>query len=147
MKITFAASLALVFALLLLPCGSAQAASVQDLTWSQLQSQMRSSPKQHVVIEFYSSKADALDCDKCGQQSDVFKQAASRYGSNVAFVRIDVSTVAHLIENGTVRIYPTHLFVRHDVKQGNEVVSRTVSGFLNADQFEELISEFFEVQP
>lgn len=140
------AILVLVLSLLCLPF-SAQAASVQDLSWTQLQTQMRSNPKQNVLIEFYSSKADGLDCDKCNQQSAVFAEAARRYGNDIAFVRIDVATLPQLIENGTVRIYPTHLFVRHDVPRGQEMVARTIRGFLTAEQFEELISEFFQIQP
>jgi hypothetical protein len=141
------AILVFVFLLLCLPFASLQATTVQDLTWTQLQAQMSGNPKQNVLIEFYSSKADALDCDKCTQQSAVFSEVARRHSNDVAFVRIDVATVPFLIENGTVRIYPTHLFVRHNVPQGQEMVARTVLGFLNAKQFEELISEFFEVTP
>lgn len=141
------AILVFVISLLCLPFASLQAATVQDLTWTQLQAQMRSNPKQNVLIEFYNSRADALDCDKCTQQSAVFTEAANRYGNDVSFVRIDVANVPFLIANGTVRIYPTHLFVRHSVPQGQEMVARTVLGFLSAKQFEELIQEFFEVTP
>ena len=141
------AILVFVFSLLCLPFTGLQAATVHDLTWTQLQAQIRSNPQQSVLIEFYSSKADALDCDKCTQQSAVFAEVAKRYGNDVSFVRIDVAGLPLLIENGTVPINPTHLFVRHAVPQGQEMVARTVLGFLTAKQFEELISEFFEVTP
>lgn len=141
------AILVFVLTFLCLPIVSAHAAQVQDLTWTQLQAQMRGNPSQSVVIEFYSSKADGLDCDKCMQQSAVFSDVARRYGNDVAFVRIDVASVPFLIENGTVRIHPTHLFVRHDVPDGHEMVARTIRGFLTAHQFEELIAGFFEVKP
>jgi hypothetical protein len=137
--------LSLLFALSALPFAQAQAAEVQTLSFQQLQAQMRSNIKQDVVIEFYNSKSDGLDCDRCADQESVLAAAASHYGSDVSFVRVDVSTAPQLIDMGIVGIYPTHLFVRHNVPEGQEMVARRIRGFISEDDFKSLISEFFGI--
>jgi hypothetical protein len=124
---------------------SAGAASVQNLSWSQVQEQVRQDPSQNIVIEFYRSTPDGLDCDRCEHQEAAFAETAGKYDSRVLFVRVDAATAPRLKELGIVAIYPTHLFVRHNVPQGQEMVARKVMGYVSADDLSELIYEFFEI--
>lgn len=121
------------------------AATVQNLSWTQVQEQLKQDPSLDVVIEFYSSKPDGLDCDRCQQQESTFVELAARYDTRVLFVRVDASTTPRLKELGVVAIYPTHLFVRHNVPQGQEMVARKVMGYLSSQELSDLIHEFFEI--
>lgn len=123
-----------------------QAADVRELSWTELQAQMRSNSRQNVIIEFYSSKTDGLECDRCTSQEAVFQAIAAKHGDEISFVRVDVASAPFLIEIGTVGIYPTHLFVRHEVPEGQEIVAKRVRGFLTTADFHSLIEEFFEIQ-
>lgn len=132
---------------MLVPITPAQAATVKNLSWSQLQAEIRNNPSQNVIIEFYTSKSDGLECDRCSQQEFVFRQIASAQNEAISFVRIDVADAEFLKEIGIVGIYPTHLFVRHAVPKGQEMVAKRIRGFLSADDFRSLIKEFFEIEP
>lgn len=124
---------------------ASNAATVQNLSWQELQNVLRSNPSQNVIVEFYNSANDNLDCDKCQQQEPVFAELASRYDSRIAFVRVDVSSAPQLKDLGVVAIYPTHLFVRHNVPAGQEMVARKIMGYLSLQDFSQLIPEFFEI--
>ena len=125
---------------------SASAAPVRDLSWSEVQNVIRANTSQNVVIEFYSSKADGLDCDRCQIQEPVFQSISKQYGAEVVFIRVDIANTPHLKELGIVGIYPTHLFVRHAVPAHEEMVARRIRGFLNEKDFHSLIEEFFELK-
>ncbi|MBX9695593.1 MAG: thioredoxin family protein [Cyanobacteria bacterium] len=138
--------LAFLIALQLILPFSASAAEVQSLNWSEVQDVIRQNTSRNIVIEFYSSKADGLECDRCQSQESVLRSIARQYGDKIAFIRVDVANTPHLKEMGIVGIYPTHLFVRHKVPGGQEMVAKRIRGFLTEKDYHSLIEEFFEIK-
>lgn len=138
--------LATLFAIsLFLPSLPAVAAPVENMSFLELQHKMKANPMQNVIVEFYNSRNDGLECDRCQMQEAEFFAIAARHGNAIRFVRVDVNTAPYLVELGLVGIYPTHLFIRHDVPEHQEIVAKRIRGFLTAKQMESLIQELFEL--
>lgn len=129
---------------------AAQAAgrlAVRDLTWPQLEQELRTN-KGPIVIEFYRQGDPddpdiADDCDKCAQQLPVLEKIASQYAGRVTFLRFDVQARPQMEQFGMV-VFPTHIFMVHNDK---ELWARRIRGFLTEKQFEELIEELFNIKP
>lgn len=129
------------------PAPMSSTAIVREVNWAQLQ-EVIASESGPIVIEFYRQGYPddpnvADDCDKCSQQLPAYEQAAKQYAGKITFLRFDVDQHPQLMQLGLV-VFPTHVFMVHT---DHDLWVRSIRGFLNEKQFEELIEELFTIKP
>lgn len=96
-----------------------------------------------VVIEFYNP----LDSgSECAAQPPVYEEAAAEYSGRVVFLRFDIRQDQALAEALRATVCPTFLFMDHNQPEPNRL-SRRIWGFLSKAQFEELVKEFYKIDP
>ena len=98
-----------------------------------------------VVIEFYDPR-DPDASGECRRQLPVFRDVQRQYAGRVLFLRVSVlDEDPNLIARGRIAVCPTHLFVLSTDK--GELVTRRIWGYLDHKQMEELMQEFYRINP
>ncbi len=96
-----------------------------------------------VVLTFYDRKDTGSECV---QQPAVEQDVARRFSGKVTLLQADVADQdQEMIERARIAVCPTHLFVLE--RHGDTLVTKRIWGYLSEADFQEVLHEFYGVQP